>query len=525
MPEFELAKNKNILKMFRKENTILIYVVLVAIFLGIIFASFFVFYNNHVNSSTIQSGVFIKGTNVSGLTKEQAIETISKALEGQMNEHIILKYKNYEYYVAIEQIEAEFDIEASVEFAYNIARNGSLIQNVKDYIAVLMTHIDIDPILKYNNQALQKYIEDIEAKLPDQLEQSSFYLEDDDELVITNGKIGAGIYVDDLKETIVSALQDISYSNMYIDIPTYEKYPEEIDVDKIHDEIYVEAKSAYYTTDPYMVYPHVVGVDFNVEGVKQHIKDNPNVDEYIIGLDLTIPEVVTDNIGMEAFPHLLATYSTKYVNNANRTTNLRLASNKINGEVVMPGETFSFNKVVGKRTESAGYKNAAIFQDGQVTDGLAGGICQISSTLYNAVLFADMTITSRRNHMFVPSYVVGGRDATVVWGSTDFKFKNERDYPIKIESSVTNGLTTISIYGFRRETEYDISIETQLVKTIKYKTEYQKKSGYSKGQIIQSGANGSVVDSWRVYKLNGEIIKREKLSRDTYNAQNRIIAK
>ena len=525
MPKFELAENKNIVKMFRRDNTILIYVILVAIFVGIIFASFFAFYYNHMNSNTIQSGVFIKGTNVSGLTKEQAANAIREALKNQMNEHIILKYKNYEYYVAIEQIEAEFDIEASVNFAYNIARNGTLIQNVKDYIAVLMTHIDIDPILKYNKQALQDYLEDIETKLPDQLEQSSFYLEDDDELVITNGKIGAGIYFDDLKKTIIAALQDISYSKMYIDIPTYDKYPEPINVESIHDEIFVEPQNAYFTTDPYMVYPHVVGVDFDIEKVKNHIAENPNVEEYIIELGLTTPDIVTDDIGMEAFPHLLATYSTKYVNNANRTTNLRLASNKIDGEVVMPGEVFSFNKVVGKRTVAAGYKNAAIFADGQVTDGLAGGICQISSTLYNTALFADMTITSRRNHMFVPSYVVGGRDATVVWGSTDFKFRNDRDYPIKIESSVSNGIAKVSIYGFRRETEYDISIETKLVKTIKYSTQYQKKAGYSSGQVIQGGVNGSVVDSWRVYKLNGDIVKREKLSRDTYSAQNRIIAK
>lgn len=525
MPEFELAKNKNIVKMFRRDNTILIYVILVAIFVGIIFASFFVFYNNHMNSDTIQAGVFIKGTNVSGLSKDEAKKAIKEALKNQMNEHIILKYKNYEYYVAIEQIEAEFDIDASVNFAYNIARNGSLIQNVKDYVAVLMTHIDIDPILKYDDYALQSYIEDIETKLPDQLEQSSFYLEDDDELVITNGKNGAGIYIDDLKKTIISALQDISYSNMYIDIPTYVKYPEPINVETIHEEIFVEPQSAYYTTDPYRVYPHVVGVDFSVDDVKNHIAENPDVEEYIIELNLTTPEVVTDDIGMEAFPHLLATYSTEYTNNANRTTNLRLASNKINGEVVMPGEIFSFNKVVGKRTEAAGYKNAAIFQDGQVVDGLAGGICQISSTLYNTALFADMTITSRRNHMFVPSYVTGGRDATVVWGSTDFKFKNDRDYPIKIESSVANGVATVSIYGYRRETEYDISIETSKVRTIKYKTQYQKKSGYSTGQIIQSGVNGSVVDSWRVYTLDGEIVKKEKLSRDTYSAQNKIIAK
>ena len=525
MPEYELAKNKNIVKMFRKDNTLLIYVILVAIFIGIILASFFVFYTKQKNSDTIQGGVYIKGINVSGLTKEQAVELLENELGEKLNDHVILNYKNYDYYLEPEQIEAEFDINASVDFAYNIARGDSVVQNVKDYVAVLMTHIDIDPVFKYNEEELQKYIEDVEAKLPDQLEQSSYYLEDDDELVITNGRIGAGIYVQDLKKEIVENLQKMSYSNRYIEIPTFEKHPDPINVDSIHDDIYVKPENAYFTTDPYMVYPHVVGVDFSVDDVKNHIEANPGVSEYIVPLTLTTPEVVTDDIGMEAFPHLLASYSTKYVNNANRTTNLRLASNKINSKVVMPGETFSFNKVVGKRTVSAGYKNAAIFQDGQVTDGLAGGICQISSTLYNAALYADMTITSRRNHMFIPSYVDGGRDATVVWGSTDFKFRNDRDYPIKIESSVSDGYVRVAIYGFRRENEYDIEIQTQKVKTIQYSTTTQKKSGYSKGEVIQSGANGSVWDSWRVYKLNGEVVKREKLYRDTYDAKNRIVAR
>lgn len=525
MPDFELAKNKNVVKMFRRDNTILIYIILVAIAIGIVLASFFAFYQNHLNSNKIQSGVFIKGTNVSGLTKEEAASVIRESLKGQMNEHIVLTYKNYNYYVAIEQIEAEFDIDASVDFAYNIARNGSLLQNVKDYIAVLMTHIDIDPILKYNEVALREYIEDIETKLPDQLQQSSYYLEDDDELIITNGVNGAGIFVEDLEKTVLAALQDVSYSNRYIEIPTYVKYPEPIDVNSIHEDIYVEPQNAYYTTDPYMVYPHVIGVNFSVEDVQRYIEENPDFSEYAVDLKLTTPEIVTDDIGMEAFPHQLATFSTKYTNNANRTTNLRLASNKINGTVIMPGDTFSFNKVVGKRTVAAGYKNAAIFQDGQVTDGLAGGICQISTTLYNTAVFADMTITSRRNHMFVPSYVTGGRDATVVWGSTDFKFRNDRDYPIKIESSVSGGIATVSIYGFRRDVEYDISIETSKVRTIAYKTQYQKKSGYAKGAVIQGGVNGSVWDSWKVYRLNGEVVKREKLYRDTYSAQNRIIAK
>ena len=207
---------------------------------------------------------------------------------------------------------------------------------------------------------------------------------------------------------------------------------------------------------------------------------------------------------MDAFPDLLGTFSTNYVNNANRTTNLQLASSKIDGTVIMPGDTFSFNSVVGPRTEAKGYKVAAVYSDGTVTEDVGGGICQIVTTLYNAAVSSDMTITARRNHTFVPSYAEPGMDATVVYGSQDFKFTNTRDYPVKIVSTVSGGVATVSIYGLKTDEEYDISIETEIIKTIAKKT--------------SSGYTGYVVDSYKVYRQNGTIIKREKISRDTYSA-------
>lgn len=525
MSDFKISNsNKNIVKMFKKDNVFIIYTILIAIFIGILISSIIVFYAFHKNNDTIQAGIYIKGNNVSGLTKQEAIAVVQESLKNQMSDHVILKYKNYEYYVAVEQIEAEFDIEASVDFSYNISRTGNIFKDIQSYISILISNIDVEPVLKYNEQELTKYIESIQANLPDQLEQSGYYI-DDEQLIITNGVNGAGIYMDELKSDIIEAVQDISYSRSYIDIPTYTQYPDPIDVVSIHEDIYRQAENAYFTTEPYAVYAHVIGVDFDLDSVKNWI-ESENIEEYIINLNYTTPEVTTNDIGIEAFPDLIGTYTTTYVtSNTDRTTNLILASNKINGTVIMPGETFSYNKVVGKRTIDAGYKEAAIYSDGQVTSGLGGGICQISSTLYNSVIFADLDITSRRNHMFIPSYVTGGRDATVVWGSTDFKFTNTRDYPLKIESSVGGGKVTISIYGLKKEVEYDISIETSTVKTIAYQTEYRKNSNYSAGTVIQSGNNGSVVDSYKIYRLNGEVIKREKLSRDTYSAMNKIIAK
>ena len=136
------------MKKLTRDNTIVIYVIMVAIFLGIIIAAFLSFYFSHKNSDTIQPGVYIKGTNVSGLSKEDAKKLVSEALQGKMNDNVVLNYKNYDFYVEIEQIEAEFDIDASVDFAYQIGRSSNFLQNVKDYISVLFVGIDIDPVLK-----------------------------------------------------------------------------------------------------------------------------------------------------------------------------------------------------------------------------------------------------------------------------------------------------------------------------------------------------------------------------------------
>lgn len=482
--------------MVKKKNFIIIYFILIAIVIGIFLASGIAFYLFHKTDDKIQAGVYIKGINVSGLTKDEAVKLVQENLNAELNDHIILKYKNYEYYVEIEQFEAQFDVRASVDLVYRLGRSGNIAKDIKDYVSVLMSKIDVDPVLTYNKEALTSYIETIEAQLPDQLEQSSFYI-DENKVIITNGKNGAKIHKNELEETIFEAIQDISYKNAFIDIPTYTEYPDKINVQAIHDEVYREMQNAYFTTEPRMVYAEVTGVDFNVQDVENAIEQNPNADEYAVQLSFIKPEITVQDLGMDPFPDRLSTYSTKYINNPDRTTNLKLASNKINGTVIMPGETFSFNKVVGRRTVAAGYKDAAIFSDGQVTDGLGGGICQITSTLYDAVVFANLEITSRRNHMFVPSYVTGGRDATVVYGSTDFKFKNSRSYPIKIISSVEGGVATVSIYGYKNEndSEYEIEIETNLVKTT---------------------STTLVYDAYKVYRQNGNVVKKEKMSRDTY---------
>ena len=219
-------------------------------------------------------------------------------------------------------------------------------------------------------------------------------------------------------------------------------------------------------------------------------------EEYTIPLKILYPKVTTNMIGTEAFPDLLSSFSTNYnARDTDRTTNLKLATNKINGTVLMPGETFSYNQVVGARTIAAGYKEAPIYVQGQVVDGLGGGICQITSTLYNAVLYANLEIVERSNHQFVPSYVTASRDATVVYGSIDFKFKNNRNYPIKLICSVANGVASFQIFGLKTDNEYEVVI-----------------SSYETGRT----SNAIYSEAYKILKQNGQVVDKQLLSRDVY---------
>lgn len=496
MPDFELFEGnvKKTLKMFRQDNTILIFAILLIVVIGLSLLAGFIFYNKIENNDVIQQGVYIKGIDVSNLSVEDAKTRVSEELKSRMNDHIVLTYNDIEYYVEIEQIEAKFDIDSAVEYAFNLSKKGNMFEDITQYISILLTNVNIDLDLVYNDGALTRYIEEIQALLPDQLSQASYYMEDD-KLIVTNGNYGAEIDTLKLKNSILYAIQDISYNSKSIEIPTTIQYPDPINVLAIHNDIYKKVSDAYFTKDPYAVFAEKVGVDFSVNELMNKISNDSGAEEYVTDLIYTYPEVTVQDLGQEAFPDLLGSYSTKYVNNADRTINLRLASNKIDGFVLMPGETFSYNQTVGKRTISAGYKNAAIYENGEVIDGIGGGVCQISSTLYNAVIAADLEIMERHNHSFVSTYVPAGQDATVAWGSLDFKFKNNRDYPIKISSSVSNGIASAKIYGLRREVEYDQKLETRTIKNT---------------------SKSLVVESYRVLSMDGREVSRRRIYTDTY---------
>ncbi|MFR3415934.1 MAG: VanW family protein [Clostridia bacterium] len=471
--------------------------------LGIVFISFIVIFfilflgiTLYISSSDkIITGIYIKGVEVAGLTKEQAIEKVTNEFNNVLPNNLTVVHGEYETQLNLDDLGANLNIEEAVDRAYNIGRDGNIFKNMGTIIKNLVSVNDLDLNVTVNTEQCTSILNDISTKLPDTVVQSSYYVEGN-KLIITRGKSGNVVDVTPSIENIKNKIQDLTYASSKIELVTVAKDPDAIDIDKIHNEIYKEPVNAYYTTNPYVVYPHENGVDFNISVDEAKAMLNEVKDEYEIPLKYTAPSVTTNMIGTEAFPDLLAKFSTNYnARDTDRTTNLRLAAEKINGTVLMPGETFSYNTVVGERTIAAGYKEAAMYQNGEVVDGLGGGICQISTTLYNAVLYSNLEIVERRNHQFVPSYAKAGRDATVVYGSIDFKFKNTRNYPVKILCTVSGGVAKCEIYGLKENPDYDVEITSRVTETT---------------------ATSIKSETYKTVRQNGQVISSERINKDTY---------
>ncbi len=480
----------------KSSNIMSIFVLLIFIFILVLLLIFSIFTIYNTLNPNIISGVFIKGLDVSGLSPSDAKYQLDNYLADKLPEEIKVKHKDFETTISLSQMDIEFDTKTASNSAFQIGREGNVFENNLSILSTRFGNINIEPNITLDKKLLTKNLEDISTQLPDTVIQSSYYIEGN-ELLITPGKEGSVVDINPTIEAIKNSIATFSALDQPVEIVTKTQQPDDIDVEKIYHEVRKDPVDAYYTKEPFAVFPSENGVDFKIslEEAKALITAEKK-EEYSIPLSIIQPKVTTNMIGTEAFPDLLSTFSTNYAaSNRNRTTNLTLAANKVNGTVLMPGETFSYNKVVGARTISAGYKEAPIYVEGRVEDGLGGGICQITSTLYNAVVYANLEITQRTNHQFVPSYVTASRDATVVYGSIDFQFKNNRDYPIKLVCSVSGGVANFQIFGMKQEDDCEVQISS-------YETGRTPTAIYS--------------EAYKILKRGGQIIDKQLLSKDTY---------
>lgn len=216
----------------------------------------------------------------------------------------------------------------------------------------------------------------------------------------------------------------------------------------------------------------------------------------------------------------VSSYTTQTTSNSNRNTNVKLSAGAINGKTVLPGETFSFNQATGQRTAEKGYLPAAAIAGGQSIDEIGGGVCQTSSTLFNAAARANLEIVTRSPHAWPSNYVEKGMDATVNWPNLDFKFKNNTDWPIFIVAYYEKQKVTVELYGMSLGDGVTIDLESKVTRTInppkevKYVQNPELMPGEQKVTI--QARTGYEVDTYKVWYQNGKEVRREKLFKSTY---------
>lgn len=249
-------------------------------------------------------------------------------------------------------------------------------------------------------------------------------------------------------------------------------------------------------------------------------------DEFVAIPMVTVePKVTVDSLRQAGIVVMQSIYSTRFnTDDVKRSMNVKLASDKINGYLLQPGQTFSFNEAVGPRDKASGFQEALEFFDGELVPGIGGGVCQVSSTLYNAALLANLDIKERFNHAKPLSYVSLGRDATVVYGILDFKFVNTSDSTIMIVSEVKSNTLYVAIFGrekLRESIDIIITDQKEIPPVTVKKPDPDLLTGETK--VESTGAPGYDLKVYRMVSMGGKVIKWEFLGKDQYMADNIII--
>ena len=487
------------------------YKIIIGLIILFIFSTIFSFIN--IGNEKILNNTQIQHINVAGMTQNEAEEEINKKYREKKLNQIKLKHNDYETTISFEQLDVEFNSNNAIKQAYGRGRTGNIITN--NY-AILFSGIfkkDIPIELSIKDELLNDITEDTEKKLPDVKKEYTYYI-DGVNLIIHRGTPGVVIDKDELKRKIREKLEDFNSSDNIIEIPVKDAQPSDIEIGKIISEIKKEPKDAYISENPLEIHVEQDGIELAIteKEAEEMLKEEKS--EYTIPLKVVKPSITVASLGDKAFTDRLSTFTTIYdINNENRNNNLVLAAEKLNGTIVNPNEEFSYNKTIGERTISAGFKEANAYANGDVVLDVGGGICQLSSTLYNAVLLSNLEVTERHNHYFKTSYVEEGRDATVSWGTVDFKFKNNRKYPLKIEATAENGVVTVTLHGIKEPEDYTVLIESKVTSIIEKETEKVKE-----GQAPREGEDGCTSETYKTLTKNGVIISKTLVSKDTYNA-------
>lgn len=382
--------------------------------------------------------------------------------------------------------------EEEIEKAYELGHGHWLTRGIdwvrKGFGQQMQKEITVEPSVTYP-ELLDELIENSGILNYNSMKESSYEIQDYN-LVIHKGKTGKSADLERLKESILQALEKKDFDTV-IDCPYTEHAYGDLVIQEIAQEIQKEVSNAGFDKEANEVIPSQEGISLDTDRAVEIYNQTAEGADAVIELIVTKPEISTEDMKANLFTTAIGNYSTNGGGTSNRRSNISLAVKAIDNKVLLPGETFSYNDTLGKRTTEKGYKEAGAYSDGSVVQEVGGGICQVSSTLFAAVLETNLEIVQRRNHSMTVSYMPMGLDATVSWGGPDLKFKNSRKYPIKISASYNGGKIYVEILG-ANETDTTTKVSTK--------------------------ATGDMsVDTYRsIYDASGALISEEKVCSSRY---------
>ena len=266
------------------------------------------------------------------------------------------------------------------------------------------------------------------------------------------------------------------------------------DLQAIYDDVYIAPVDDSLNMETYEVIQGAFGYHFDIEAAQKLVNSAEYGETVYIPMMFQDPAVYGDGV---YFRDVLGHCETKHTQDENRNNNLRRACESMNGLVLQPGEVFSYNDTLGPRTKENGYLRAGAYSGWELVQAYGGGICQGSSTIYGAALYADLEIVHRKNHGYTVSYAEPGLDATVNWGGPDFQFRNSTHFPIRIAAEVADGIVKVSILG-TEEREYYIEMETEVnwgkstISAKSYKCKYDKETGTLISRELEAKSNYAI---------------------------------
>lgn len=449
--------------------------------------AFFAYALSTISPDKVMNNVYIEKLDVSGLSYEDTLASINATYLLE-NAQITLTSGDKTFSINGADIGLTAMPEETADKAFNYCKTGNIFTKGFKAIKLLFKSHVIVPATQLDTALLDAKLNEFGNIVIGERKQHYVEYGDDGMVTIYSGQTGYNEDPSQAREQLLAALGNEQFTNIHVDFASAP--PDDMTVESFDALVYKDPVNARYEINGNTVdiVPGDTGRFINKEEAAPLLQNVYEGCEPVrVPFYVSTPDVDAATLKEKLFETTLGSYSTSYgTSTANRCANIARAASLINGTVVAPGEVFSFNDTVGHRTKENGFYTAKEYVDGQSVDGIGGGTCQVSSTLYSAVLYADMSIVERLNHMMTVGYIPLGQDATVADGGVDFKFKNSSDYPVKVSAYTSGATITVSIIGTAWEPAREVKIsnsssqvgENTVVRSVRYV--------YSNGQLIST---------------------------------------